>query len=366
MTIETLKTELWKKVKGNEVIVKASHHYQDIRDAIEDATGYILSRDTIRNLLEDRNQPSLQTQDIYATFILGGTQEKPKTFQDFQRWWEEKQNMEEEQDQKQAPSSKILYGVIAVVVLILLLWKSCEPGQNQAVQKHDFYFLDSFLIEDVNTLLDNDWQILDPDQQYLDTLSVIRHEEDYLHLFTLEGDYWDAWGAASERLKIKNMFVHEVKCACCVITTKIDSFFPTEAHQQAGIFLFDDLDKENFIRITYKYREKETEYPNTPWIQVIQMKNKKMTDLGGAHFHRVRLDAETLHKSVALRLEVMDEKIIISYNYDDKAFLPCFEVTPFFEINYIGLGAFQGNELNATILPVRYDFIEVVGCDADF
>ncbi|MEL6670086.1 MAG: hypothetical protein AAFP08_14030, partial [Bacteroidota bacterium] len=180
------------------------------------------------------------------------------------------------------------------------------------------------------------------------------------------GDYWDAWGGAHERLKISNLFVHEIECECCIITTKIDSFFPNEAHQQAGIFLFDDLDKDNFIRITYKYREKETEFPNTPWIQVIQMNNRKMTDLGGAHFLRVRLDKEPLPNSIGLKLEIAEDKIIISYNYDDKGFLYVFELTPFLDINYVGLGAFKGNNSQAEIIPVRFDFIEVAGCDAEY
>jgi hypothetical protein len=373
MTIETLKTELWKKVIGNATIARRNHYYEEIQGAIYNETGYTLSRDTIRNFIEGRNQPSPRTLDIYATFILGGTQEEPKTFQDFREWWEEVQNVEKVEDQKMEPRNEripfkriLLLGTICAI-FFSLFWCGRKQFGHQYTAQHDFYFRDTFLIEDVNTLLDNDWQILDPDQQYLDTLAVVRHEEDYLHLYTLEGDYWDVWGGESDRLKIKNMFVHPVECKCCVITTKIDSFYPSEAHQQAGIFLFDDLDKENFIRITYKYRVKETDCPYTPWIQVVQMKNKKMTDLGGeAHFHRVRLDTQKLHKSIGLKLEVTDQRIVISYNYDNKAFLPCFEMTPFFDINYIGLGAFQGYDLNATILPVRYDFVEVIGCDVEF
>lgn len=263
-------------------------------------------------------------------------------------------------------SSLNLYIVLLIILLFLIAvfcWKTNPEKETLTTTSPKSYFLDSFFIEDVNSLLDNGWQILDPDQRYLDTLSVIRHEGSYLHLFTLEGDYWDVWGGASDQLKIPNMFVHRVECTCCMITTKIDSFFPTEAHQQAGIFLYDDLTKENYIRITYKYREKETEYPNTPWIQVIQMKNKKMTDLGGAHFHRVRLDAEKLHKSIGLKIEITDDKIRISYNYDNHAFLHCFEVIPFFDVNYVGLGAFQGTGLNATIIPARFDFIEVKTCN---
>ena len=370
MTIETLKTELWKKVIGNATIAKRNHYYEEIQGAILKETGYSLSRDTIRNFIEGRNNPSPRTLDIYATFILGGTQEAPKTYEDFREWCEEEQGTEQEpgieNSNANLPMKKSAFWGAISILLMLLLWLGLNSVSKQEVKKHDFFFRDTFLIEDVNTLLDNGWQILDPEQRFLDTLSVIRHEEDYLHLFTLEGDYWDVWGGDEDKLKIPNLFVHEVECECCAITIKIDSFYPTEAHQQAGIFLFDDLDKENFIRITYKYREKEMEYPYTPWIQVVQMKNKKMTDLGGeAHFHRVRLDSDKLHKSIGLKLEVSNQRIVISYNYDDKAFLPCFEMTPFFDINYVGLGAFQGYGLDATILPLRYDFVEVAGCDAE-
>lgn len=92
MNTKTLKLAIWKKVIGNEAILKHNHYYESIRDAIFYETGYIVNRDTVRNFLEDRNRPSPRMLDIYATFVLGGTRDEPKTFYDFKQWSKSAQN----------------------------------------------------------------------------------------------------------------------------------------------------------------------------------------------------------------------------------------------------------------------------------
>ena len=374
MTIETLKTELWRKVIGNSAIAKRNHYYEEIQGAILKDTGYTLSRDTIRNFIEGRNNPSPRTLDIYATFILGGTQEEPKTFQDFLDWWEEVQDIggesstEEEQNANFSFQKLVLWGSIGLIILLLL-----GLGLNSSfigeAKKHDFFFRDTFLIQDVNTLLDNGWLILDPEQRFLDTLAVIRHEEDYLHLFTLKGDYWDVWGGDSERLKIKNMFVHEVECECCVITTEIDCFYPTERYQQAGLFLFDDLDKDNFIRITYTYTDnkKLTGDTDLHMIQVLRRKNRKQTELLTYPIRSLNLDTHPNHEKFAFQVYIEDGYLELTYNTNDSAFRSVLSIPFQQEVDYVGLGAFHGNGVEEpVILPVRFDYLEIIGCDAEF
>lgn len=83
MDLEKLKLDIWKKVKNNKIITKGNHHYEDIQYAIYKQTRFQLSKDTIRNFLEGRNQPSPRSLDIYATFILGGDQSNMKTILDY-------------------------------------------------------------------------------------------------------------------------------------------------------------------------------------------------------------------------------------------------------------------------------------------
>ena len=90
MDLEKLKLDIWKKVKNNKIITKGNHHYEDIQYAIYKQTQFQLSKDTIRNFFEGRNQPSPRSLDIYATFILGGNQSNMKTILDY--WGQLREN----------------------------------------------------------------------------------------------------------------------------------------------------------------------------------------------------------------------------------------------------------------------------------
>lgn len=84
MYLESLKRDVWEKVKGNKLIAKGNHYYEDIKHAIYQQTGILLNKDTIRNFFEGRNQPSPRSLDIYATFVLDGDQKNMKTILDYQ------------------------------------------------------------------------------------------------------------------------------------------------------------------------------------------------------------------------------------------------------------------------------------------
>lgn len=84
--IQELRLEVWKKAIGNEEITYSSHHYATIRTAIKEQTGNLLHQDTIRNFIKGTHTPQSKLLDVYSTFVLGGTENNPKTFQDFQNW----------------------------------------------------------------------------------------------------------------------------------------------------------------------------------------------------------------------------------------------------------------------------------------
>jgi hypothetical protein len=84
--ITALKAEMCRKSVGSETIAKGNHYYETIVKSIRSETGFILSKDTIRNFLEGKHEPQPKLLDIYSTYVLGGNQENPRTFQEFQDW----------------------------------------------------------------------------------------------------------------------------------------------------------------------------------------------------------------------------------------------------------------------------------------
>lgn len=83
MNLKPLQAAVWNKAIGNEVIARGNHCYRVISKDILKKTGYVVGPDTIRNFLEERNKPRKALMDVYATYVLGGDREDPKTYQDF-------------------------------------------------------------------------------------------------------------------------------------------------------------------------------------------------------------------------------------------------------------------------------------------
>ncbi len=81
--IDRLRCEVWKKAVGTSEIEYAPHYYDLVRKSIGKATGNHFHRDTIRNFFEGHHSPRPRTLDIYSTFVLGGDEDHPRTFQEF-------------------------------------------------------------------------------------------------------------------------------------------------------------------------------------------------------------------------------------------------------------------------------------------
>ncbi len=81
--IEQLRQEVWEKAVGTPEIDYAAHYFVQISKNIKKVTGQRLHPDTIRNFFQDQHRPRLRTLDIYSTYVLGGDEEHPRTFQEF-------------------------------------------------------------------------------------------------------------------------------------------------------------------------------------------------------------------------------------------------------------------------------------------
>ncbi len=81
--IDQLRQEVWRIAVGTQEIEHALHYYDQIRHRIGEATGNHFHRDTIRNFFEGHHSPRPRTLDIYSTFVLGGDEDHPCTFQEF-------------------------------------------------------------------------------------------------------------------------------------------------------------------------------------------------------------------------------------------------------------------------------------------
>lgn len=245
MTIDILKTELWKKVIGNATIAKRNHYYEEIQGAILKETGYTLSRDTIRNFIEGRNNPSPRTLDIYATFIIGGTQEEPKTFQDFQEWWEETYA----EDREAIPLHPFLINrgliVAFVLLLIIVIVGSLLGGRVSKGDNSDFYY--EFRNSDLSVLERDGWFLFSDviDRSEFDNVKDLPglRLRTFLGGGHLENDDYEPYQ--------KNFLAYPIECHNCEIEVSITDFNPTERYQQAGLFLFYNESPVPSLRCTY-------------------------------------------------------------------------------------------------------------------
>lgn len=231
MNEKTLKIELWKKAKGNEIIAPSAHHYKDISKLILKKTGYKLSKDTIRNFMEDRNHPSPSTLDIYATYILDGTQDDPKTFQDFQQWYLEGAKKQRKfyfpRIHKKYQLPIALFVLLVFIGMIIYLSISRFEGKNA-----NYYY--EFQNSDLSILENDGWFIFGDiiDRGEFDTIKNLP----YLRLRTFLGgghhsnDDYEPFQ--------KNFLAHPIDCYNCEITVSVIDFNPFQKYQQAGFFLF--------------------------------------------------------------------------------------------------------------------------------
>lgn len=261
MFLEALKREVWKKAKGNTSIAKASHHYEDIRKAILRDTAYRLSKDTIRNFLEDRHEPQPKVLDIYATFVLEGTQEKPKTIQEFEDWLL-KQNEVEPKTQSAWPS-RIRVLLASLVLLLVFIFGTIgsrftdsEPADLAGVIKNDsslegpIMFHYPFQKPKLRRLYNDGWFWMgdSTDVNLWEAYNPVSN--DYLRMPTLLGDSW------SENRNyppyIRNVLARSIDCgSCCEISVKIVGFNPYQRYQQAGLFLFNSKEEVPSLRYTF-------------------------------------------------------------------------------------------------------------------
>ena len=244
MTIDALKTELWRKVIGNTTIAKHNHYYEEIQGAILKETGYTLSRDTIRNFIEGRNNPSPRTLDIYATFILGGTQEEPKTLQDFQVWWEK--TYEENKHPLSfylSPKNRGL--IIAIISLFIIVFVTSFGGGIFEGDNSDFYY--EFRNSDLSILERDGWFLFGDviDRSEFDNVKDLPglRLRTFLGGGHLENDDYEPYQ--------KNFLAYPIECHNCEIEVSITDFNPTERYQQAGLFLFYNESAVPSLRCTY-------------------------------------------------------------------------------------------------------------------
>lgn len=198
MNLRPLQLAVWEKAKGNRIIAKGTHHYRDISEDIHTKTGYSIGPDTIRNFLEGRNKPRKALLDIYATYVLGGTTEEAKTYQEFEVFLQ-KQPVLEQIGQVFEDGRKRIWIIVVFLVLIVFLFiimiyrkKLTKPltrqiiSENSVVSAPDQDRLNYSLPEE--TLLknilknfpfdDNETASLDEGQRILEWLGI-RQINDY-------------------------------------------------------------------------------------------------------------------------------------------------------------------------------------------
>lgn len=129
--LKKLKLAVWEKAIGNKIIAKGNHYYEQISDKIGKATQFSISKDTIRNFIEEKHTPSQKALIIYSSFVLGASKARPSTYSDFVSELGQEDVPEELQN---TPSSKhnrwpIIFGLLLLLVGMLCLF-FCLKKEN--------------------------------------------------------------------------------------------------------------------------------------------------------------------------------------------------------------------------------------------
>ncbi|MEQ8702284.1 MAG: hypothetical protein RIC19_00100 [Phaeodactylibacter sp.] len=370
MPIEKLKKDLWEKVFRNKNIEKHSHYYSDIRDAIKEKTGFHLSRDTIRNLMEDRNRPSPKMLDIYATFLLDGCQDQPFTFQDYLEYCQQQPTLAETKQQVPSPDDspkrhKLVFIALPICSLLFVLLFSLAPQKTKS-----FHWTEGFHNNSPAGLHDRGWKFICFDSTHWNQI-----RSGVLTLFTQYGEY-------SSNLidsTVHNLVYKKLDCTHCEITVKIVDFNPSNRYQQAAVFLLDsNLTRTNNLRFSFATMNPDTFFEHRTQAHRVEHKRgvQVLNQVEGrtVHFtkqlHTQIYDKEEqpiAEKEIWLKMKITPDHYQTAYMINDSigGFTSFAKDQLHFDPKYIGL-ACLGNGVRANTcpstaedIPAYFDYVRV-------
>lgn len=386
MSLEALKNELWKKAKGNDTIAHANHHYEDIRKEILRETGYPLSKDTIRNFLEDRHTPQPKVLDIYATYVLGGDTDHPKTFQDFEHYIQSRSIYEKVTEL--VPRGRQGFWLIIMLLFIitslvsLVLYRQ-HPGNGVfpilTSRSITLPFNHQFEDPSLSALQREGWRL------FGDTANTQIWEQynggrsGYITLPTLLGDSW--LENRDYKPGIVNILAHPIQCGpCCEIAVKITDFNPYQRYQQAGFFLYFSEEEVPSLRFNFAATARSNHLHLVVRDGVRQ--NRDITPLPQNSYRTlispIKTDPRTqrpiLQKkinSITLSAIIEGDQFYYQYQIDDGEIIPVRSgKLEWGAPQYIGLAAFQGRPdipypsfPVADVIEARFEYVQLIPCN---
>ncbi|NUQ25001.1 MAG: hypothetical protein HUU34_13700 [Saprospiraceae bacterium] len=131
--------------------------------------------------------------------------------------------------------------------LLIITFLSMVALLNSKVTKKEIGWKEDFTSLSKDSLKARGWEIWDSvPNEWPNQL-----KPGYLTLYTIPGDYWVKPG---ESRTIGNFLVKRIDCDCCIVTMKINGFFPSQNHQQVGFFILDEKNpRKNNLKYTYRY-----------------------------------------------------------------------------------------------------------------
>lgn len=255
---------------------------------------------------------------------------------------------------------------------IVALFKS--KGINKEIGwREDFTSLS------IDSLEVRGWEIWERDSSYWSK----QLKPGYLTLYTMPGDYWIKPG---ETRTIKNLLVRRIDCDCCVVTMKINGFFPSQNHQQVGFFILDEKNpRKNNLKYTYRYAK----------IQKRDLHNEdilyEIEEIGLETFNQKEgeiidydqmtiCDLQKINPKPCLdtvQLQIRFTNGSAKYFYKEGNDWQGFRATTMhalaydFKPHYLGITAFQGltkedyTPLGAKNIPAFIDFVKVEPCSSN-
>lgn len=388
MKLNALRTALWQKAKGNDAIARGNHHYEDIRRAILKETGYQVSKDTIRNFLEDRHDPQPKTLDIYATYILGGDKTRPKTYQDFEQW-----HLNISSHRKLLTlvrwskggiitTTTLLLVIIALVAISINRLSESSKGEagveglnNPRLEQTvlDYHFTNLNLSQ-----LQQDGWFFFGDSVNIDLwLAANQPDDKYMTLTTLLGGPW--LENRDYEPTTLNLLAHPLHLGdCSEIMVKIVDFNPNQRYQQAGFFLFyNDTEIPSF---SYQFACGGPTNHAQASIRLGKYHNEHLIPYH-LYGHRTKVSkilnpgtdraiAEAPVDSIVLKLTVEGDQYFLKYKIDNQPYQAvASKRIPFGAPIYLALSAFQGRpDIPSPVWPVadiieaKFDYVKILPC----
>lgn len=341
---DALKREMCRKVFHLNEVDLSKKNLDKLAEAVADVCLSKPDYRTIKDFLKNEGNTAKSTKDLFSAFVLDTVDAN------FDQYVAAK---------KRKQRTKVMW-IVSLLILIVFSGSWFYDRHRSGIQSN--YDQDFATINSLNELLNDGWQLDNPDTNY------VKIEDGSLRLGTLAGDNWITEDCPEERL-IKNLLLREIQCKTCEINVWITGFMPNMRWQQVGVILYekseDRFSPYRFIRYTYAYGGPKDSRLGTDHQEILQvLESKSPVPPPFSKNEPIRYNSgvtapnKRIHNKLRLRINVLEDKYEFQWSDTDRAGQrPILELDRNINPHYLALAAFHGFTYGEDCLPLNADTI---------